>query len=151
MSLSVTHTRSHNAKKKSHRVTAVQRIKIAWTALPNQSTCWVVLPSLRPSQSKILVGATSCLVSRAISHATAPSEMTVNAKERLSATMFLSGCSIIMMDTPKWNLGSGLEMEMQSSWQSHSMLQILISSFNFNQPMMGFQTFLDNKGAVLKF
>jgi len=30
------------------------------------------------------------------------------------------------------------------------MLEILISSFSLNQPMMGFQTFLGNKGAVLK-
>ena len=91
-SLNTTHTRSHNARKKSRRATAAQRTKIAWTASPNQSTCWAAPPSLRPSPSRTLVGATSCQVSRGISHASAPWEKTVNANERLSATMYLSGC-----------------------------------------------------------
>jgi len=38
-SLNTTHTRSHNARKKSRRATAAQRTKNAWTASPNQWTC----------------------------------------------------------------------------------------------------------------
>ena len=104
-------TNNHCAIKKRHVWTAAPRTKIAWTASPNRWTYWAVPPSPQPSPSKTPVGATSCQESRAISHASAHWVKTVNAKEKPSATMCSSGCSIIMMGFLKSNPGSGLERE----------------------------------------